>query len=193
MSFFKVSQPSTIDLIYDVIVLVLLLPIILLLNGALFGSWRGSLIAALYAVITAVLAFWPPWNTDGHGSTLWHPSPDELGVYMFALSWPLAALAVGFTYRRRLFRGFWRAFGSASLGMAILLFSLMIAVVLGALVFTRLSGGSPSSETISNVLAGLSLILCISPFYVGLIATLYALIEMALQAIVGRLRGRPPD
>ena len=119
-----VTLPDTFLYSYWWIEALLANPASIYLPGALFGSWRGASITTFFTLASFFSVwFFVPSSHDGIFKSL--------AFRVFTLLLPvLGALAIGLMYDRRRYRGFWRASGIISIGVAIVVMGNLIALPL---------------------------------------------------------------
>lgn len=162
-------------LIYLLLLCLLLVPASVLLAGALFGGWRGGMVALLYTSVIASLIATPLlfWGRVASASTI-------IFYAMLFCTWPLAALVTGVFRRRRPGRGFGKTYTVMLPGMLIM--------VAGCVPLILLDGSASASS--SDIATSSVLLLFGIPIVSGLLALPVATIELVIERFFARARGR---
>lgn len=160
-------------LIYLILLLLLLVPSSVLLAGAIFGGWRGALVAVCYTGIIALLVALPLlfWGRTSSGSMV-------IAYGIMFCSWPLAALVTGRRYQLRPLRSFGKTYLTMLLGTGIM--------VIGAALLLLIAG--PGSDSSADLATYDVIILFFAPIITCLLALPIAIIETIIQRGIERVR-----
>jgi hypothetical protein len=164
--------------IYLFLLALVAVPASVLLAGALFGKWRGVLVAALYAGIIAALVVFVEvilWKSPPQGK-------DILAYGILFCSWPLAALVTGTLSQLQPFRSFGLAYATMLVGMAVL--------IVGAAAWLWI-GESPMDST-ADIAAFDATVLCSVPIAVPLLAFPLAFVEVIIQRTLAHAKNLLP-